>query len=151
MKTIKGDLLNYGKNGTFDVIIHGCNCQNTMGAGIAKSIKRAFPDAYKADQATRKGDRKKLGSYSSASVELEGHTLTVVNAYTQFHYGGSGVRADYNAIRKVFALIKQDFSGARIGYPLIGAGLARGDWSLISQIIEEELEGEDHTLVRFVP
>ena len=32
-----------------------------------------------------------------------------------------------------------------------GAGLAGGDWDTISSIINEELEGEDHTLVVFKP
>ncbi len=45
--------------------------------------------------------------------------------------------------------VKLHFSGRRIGYPLIGAGLAKGNWKLISQIIDEELEGEDHTLVEY--
>jgi O-acetyl-ADP-ribose deacetylase (regulator of RNase III) len=39
------------------------------------------------------------------------------------------------------------FAGKRIGYPKIGAGLAGGDWSIIEEIIDRELEGEDHTLV----
>ena len=43
------------------------------------------------------------------------------------------------------------FGGKRIGYPLIGAGLAGGDWQIISAIINEELVGENHTLVRFAP
>jgi len=30
---------------------------------------------------------------------------------------------------------------------MIGAGLAGGDWTVISKIINKELEGEDHTLV----
>ena len=37
--------------------------------------------------------------------------------------------------------------GKGIAYPKIGAGLAGGDWNTISAIIDEELEGEDHTLV----
>jgi len=57
---------------------------------------------------------------------------------------------DYDAIRAVMQRIKARFAGSRIGYPLIGAGLARGDWSVISRVIEEELAGEDHTLVEFV-
>jgi O-acetyl-ADP-ribose deacetylase (regulator of RNase III) len=47
--------------------------------------------------------------------------------------------------------VKRRFAGRRIGYPRIGAGLARGDWSIISTIIDEELAGEDHTLVDFAP
>jgi len=56
---------------------------------------------------------------------------------------------DYDAIRTVFKQIKAQFSGLRIGYPAIGAGLAGGDWVIISQIIEEELEGENHTFVEY--
>jgi hypothetical protein len=43
--------------------------------------------------------------------------------------------------------VKAKFSGSMIAYPKIGAGLAKGDWNIISSIIEEELVGEDHTLV----
>ena len=42
------------------------------------------------------------------------------------------------------------FSGRKIGYPKIGAGLAGGDWEVIEKIIDAELEGEDHALVEFV-
>jgi O-acetyl-ADP-ribose deacetylase (regulator of RNase III) len=42
---------------------------------------------------------------------------------------------------------KQEFTGKKIGLPLIGAGLAGGDWTIIEKIIEEELEGEDVTVV----
>ena len=35
MNIVKGDLIKSAKEGQFDVIIHGCNCFNTMGAGIA--------------------------------------------------------------------------------------------------------------------
>ncbi|MCA9060340.1 MAG: macro domain-containing protein [Planctomycetaceae bacterium] len=149
MKVVQGDLIQLALDCKFDVIIHGCNCQCTMGAGIAKSIKAAFPEAFAADQETNKGDRNKLGTISFASVTRDGHEITVVNGYTQFHWRGPGVKADYDAIRAVMARIRQEFSGRKIGYPRIGAGLAKGDWSQIAAIIDEELDGEDHTLVEF--
>ena len=43
----------------------------------------------------------------------------------------------------------KDFSGKRIGYPAIGAGLAGGDWNIIKNIIDTALQGEDHTFVKF--
>jgi len=82
VKTIEGDLVELGKSGRFDVIVHGCNCQNEMGAGIARIIAKEFPEAEKADKATEKGDRDKLGTITHATAECEGHDLTVVNAYT---------------------------------------------------------------------
>ncbi|MCG8471732.1 MAG: phosphatase [Desulfobacterales bacterium] len=149
MKSVKGDLIRLAIEGHFDVIIHGCNCFCTMGAGIARAIRETFPEAWEADLSTEKGSREKLGTFSHAWVEREGHRLAIINAYSQYHYGGGGVLADYKAIRSIFKKLKRDFSGRRFGYPLLGAGLAGGDWNVISQIIDEELEGEDHTLVKF--
>ena len=122
-----------------------------MGAGIAKFIKASFPEAYDADLATPKGDRSKLGTISTAAVERGAAHFVVVNGYTQFHYRGRGVKVDYGAIRAVFANVRAKFSGKRIGYPKIGAGLGGGDWNRIAAIIDEELDGEDHTLVVFAP
>ena len=149
MKTIHGDLIQLALDGEFDVIIHGCNCQCTMGAGIARSIKNTFPEAFQADMETTKGDRDKLGTISTATMERNGNTITIVNGYTQFHWRGSGVFVDYDAIRDVFAAVKSRFPGQRIGYPRIGAGLAGGDWEKIEKIIVRELDGENHTLVEY--
>jgi len=147
MKSVTGDLLLLALDGRFEVIVHGCNCQCAMGKGIALSIKQQFPEAYDADLRTTKADPAKLGTISFAQINRPPARFTVVNAYTQFHWRGQGVLADYDAIRAAFRLIKQRFSGLRIGYPKIGAGLAKGDWNTIAAIIDEELAGEDHTLV----
>lgn len=151
MRVVRGDLIQLALRGDFDVIVHGCNCMCAMGAGIAKAVRATFPDAYAADRKTVKGDRAKLGTISHATVSHEGRAITVVNAYTQFDYRGSGVHVDYDAVRSAFRAIKEQFSGKRIGYPKIGAGLARGDWKILSATIDAELEGEDHTLVEFEP
>ena len=100
MQTVQGDLLALAVAGDFDMIVHGCNCQNAMGAGIAKAIKQRFPTAYEADLQTEKGSRDKLGTFSTATVDCEDHTFEIVNAYTQFHWRASGVKADYDAIRR---------------------------------------------------
>ncbi len=151
MKIIQGDLIQLALDNKFDVIVHGCNCQCTMGAGIAKAIKATFPEAYAADCKTQKGDRNKLGSISCVTVTRNGHEITIINAYTQFHWKGRGVKVDYNAIENCMKIIKAQFTGKRIGYPLIGAGLAGGDWIVISKIIENQLSNEDHTLVEYAP
>ena len=151
MKVVYGDLIQKALEGEFDVIIHGCNCFHTMGAGIARTIRNAFPEAYKADLATANGDSSKLGSLSVAKVTKFGHTISIVNAYTQFNFGSHVVQVNYDALRLCFSRIKRRFAGQRIGYPRIGAGLAGGDWSIIAKIIDEELLGEDHTLVEWRP
>ena len=68
-----------------------------MGAGIAKGVAAPFPQALEADRQTPKGKRAKLGTCSFAEIETPHGRLTVVNAYTQFHYRGRGDKADYEA------------------------------------------------------
>jgi O-acetyl-ADP-ribose deacetylase (regulator of RNase III) len=151
LKTIKGDLISLAKNGQFDVIVHGCNCFCTMGKGIALSVKNSFPQAYMADRETGYGDKAKLGTLSKVCVKSGIHEVTIVNAYTQYDYRGPQKNVDYDAIRSAFKAIKLSFTGLRIGYPQVGAGLARGDWAAIEAIIADELHGEDHTLVMYEP
>lgn len=151
MRIVNGDLINLALQGKFDVIIHGCNCFCSMGAGIAHSIQAQFPEAYAADLMTTKGDRNKLGYFSSATVLENGHNITIVNGYTQFQYSGALTLVDYDAVENLFRRIKKEFSGKRIGYPRIGAGLAGGNWEKIEHIINKELDQEHHTLVNYVP
>lgn len=150
MKTVQGDLLKLAMDGKFDVIVHGCNCFCTMGAGIAKTIKQKFPEAFEADLKTVSGDRDKLGTVSTALIVRGNISFEIVNAYTQFNWRGPGTKAEYTAIADAFAEVKRMYSGKRIGYPAIGAGLARGNWTLIASLIDKHLEGEDHTFVEFV-
>ena len=150
MHTVKGDLITLAGQGWFDVIVHGANCFHTFGAGIASTIKNTFPAAYEADLNTNYGDKDKMGDISYATVQTDKGDLIVVNGYTQFGFF-SEINADYDAIRGVFQMVKILYSGKRIGYPAIGAGLGGGDWEIISKIIEEELEGEDHTFVQYQP
>ncbi|MEM6265061.1 MAG: macro domain-containing protein [Bacteroidota bacterium] len=149
MKHLPGDVIQLARAGTFEVIVHGCNCFCTMGAGIAKTIKQAFPAAYQADLATVTGDQAKLGTISFAEAFIGDHKVIIVNGYTQYHFKGPGRKVDYDAVRGVFAVVKSQFSGLRIGYPAIGAGLGGGDWKIISRIIDAELAGEDHTFVQY--
>ena len=141
---MKGDLISLAENGKFNVIVHGCNCFNNMGAGIALTIKNKYPLVYKNDCSTAKGDKSKLGTINSTFIPNKG--FIIVNAYTQYRYG-NGINVDYDAIRECFKMIAILYPKYKIGYPKIGAGFAGGDWSIISNIINEELKNLTHTLV----
>ncbi|HHF0508393.1 macro domain-containing protein [Vibrio antiquarius] len=148
MKTVYGDIFHELEQNRADVLVHGCNCFCNMGAGIALTIKNRYPQALIADRKTEVGKMSKLGSYTKAlAISSNNSTFTIINAYTQYHWKGSEVLADYEAIRKVFRAIKRDFGGSRIVYPLIGAGLAKGSWTIIKSIIDDELVGEEHYCV----
>lgn len=148
---IKGNLLQMAKSGKFDVIIHGANCLCTMGAGVAKSIAHEFPEALVADRQTIRGDKLKLGTFTS--VFVTDYKFFIVNLYTQFGFGASKNAEEqegrYIAIRNGLKKIKEVYAGKRLGIPLIGAGLAGGDWNIIRSIIISELEGEDVAIVYF--
>lgn len=146
LKISYNDLIELAKSGEFDVIAHGCNCFCVQGKGIAWKIRQTYPEAYEADLKTVKGDRSKLGTYSMAVVG----DLTILNLYTQYRYGSKErPDIDYFALEACMQKIKQDFSGKKIGMPMIGAGLANGDWTIIKQIIAEQLNDEDVTVVVF--
>ena len=86
-----------------------------MGAGIAKTIREYFPEAYEADMNTVKGAKEKLGSITSVIAIRNNNNITVVNGYTQHSPTGTGILVDYEAVTSVFREIKQTYSGYRIG------------------------------------
>ena len=155
MKEIEGDLIALAKEGKFNLIIHGCNCQNVMGSGIAKSIRVEFPEAYKADLKTIKGDFNKLGNYTYADYRFlhspkEPICFRILNCYTQYEYGTNKQNLDYEALTLCLRKINHNFPKRKIGLPKIGAGLGKGDWPTIKKIIEKELCDMDVTIVNFV-
>jgi O-acetyl-ADP-ribose deacetylase (regulator of RNase III) len=153
---VKGNLISLAHKGNFDIIAHGCNCWCTMGAGIAKTIKEEFPEAFEADLKTKKGDIKKFGSLSYARVKTKsGKDLIVANLYTQYSLGGpkEGETKEQRleAIKKSFKELKMLFpkETKNIGVPMLGAGIAGGDWEKIEEAIISIIPIENITVVEF--
>ncbi|MDA3854977.1 MAG: macro domain-containing protein [Candidatus Woesearchaeota archaeon] len=146
-REIKGNLITLALSGTFDVIAHGCNCFCTMGAGIAKDIRKNFKEAYSADLQTSRSDYLKMGNYSKGYKS----DLWVINAYIQYYYGqnspGCNQSLDYEALTVCLRKINQEFFGQHIGLPQIGCGLAGGDWNKVKEIIQKELINCNVTVV----
>jgi O-acetyl-ADP-ribose deacetylase (regulator of RNase III) len=151
LKIAKGDLLKMGRDNDFDIILHGCNCFNTMGGGIAAQIAQQFPDARLADDETVRGDAGKLGTYT---VGMHGR-LVILNCYTQYSMSRDSQDVfEYHAFDRVLSKISQRFGKWRIGLPLIGMGLAAGDPDKILPMIEAfaqrvSTQGGSVTLVEF--
>jgi O-acetyl-ADP-ribose deacetylase (regulator of RNase III) len=147
MNYIDGDLITLAKQGEFDVIAHGCNCFCTMKKGIAPKIAKAFGcDKFPLEDKQYKGDASKLGKIDYKTI----NNLTVVNVYSQYDYRGV---KPFNAEAFTTAMkeMNKAFAGKHIGMPLIGAGLAGGDWDQISKIIDNELKDCTVTIVRYQP
>lgn len=134
IKYVKGDLL----KADVDIIAHGCNCMQAMGAGIAVAISREFPQAERADKAFEpQRPRERLGLVDL--VKVNGNRIRfVANCYTQLKVG-NGLQVNYAAIRKCMEQL-HDFAqknGLSVGIPKIGAGLGGGDWNRIEKDIED--------------
>jgi O-acetyl-ADP-ribose deacetylase (regulator of RNase III) len=137
----KGDLFQCPES----VIIHGCNTQGVMGAGVAKLIKEIYPRAY---QIYKKAvlERKRVPNARPILGEVIWAVCgdkVIGNAITQEFYGRDVTGrpyCDYDAVRSCMKQINDNVRPLedRVAMPKIGAGLAGGDWDIIAQIIEEE-------------
>jgi O-acetyl-ADP-ribose deacetylase (regulator of RNase III) len=168
---VDGDLIKLAREGSFDVITHGCNCLCQMGAGIAPQMANEFGcNDFKMEGPEYRGDINKLGTidyrilwyedsmrwtqYPDEGGEWATHCLAVVNSYTQFKYGsnhtdGVSKPLDYEALTLCMRKINHQFKGKHIGMPKIGAGLAGGDWNRIETIIKHELKDMKVTVVNY--
>lgn len=168
---IEGDLIKLALEGKFDVIGHGCNCFSTMGAGIAVGMAKTF-GCDKFDMELIGASVEKLGNVDHQTFVLGENAhwslrdgknnkkepeLVVCNLYTQYGLGGKfgntpyGIPFDYEAMTMCMRKLNVMFKGKHIGLPMIGAGLAMGDWKKIEGIIETELRNCTCTVVIYKP
>lgn len=144
-----GDLLKF----TEDAIGHGCNCQNTMGSGVAKVIRDAYPEVYKADTLDGRTPQGKLGGFSKAHLS---NGKVCYNIYSQYDFKGrykGKIDLDYDALEAGLKLVKKDMldNGMKsIALPRIGAGLAGGNWDTIFAIITSIFNDDSIQVVIYV-
>lgn len=161
LNMMKGNLIDLAEAGHFDIIVHGCNCQNTMGSGIAKEIKERYPQAYEIDTAYHKKimfEVEKLGNYTEAFIEEpiigSSHQFRIINAYTQVGYLPRGIdHFEYVSFILILKKLSVIYGNKRFGFPYIGMGLAGGNKEIIMSLLENfaqdiSMEGSA-TLVEF--
>lgn len=144
-----GDLLSHPGR----YILQGCNAQGKMNKGVAKAIRELYPQVFEQYRARHELAPLQLGEV--ITVDCGKHLI--LNGITQDKYSEDGedvdvVYADYQAIARVVnlcdALLDFDTRSRslpgliemprpELAMPLIGAGLAHGDWGIISQSIED--------------
>lgn len=119
-------------------IVHGCNAQGVMGSGVAAIIRNNYVAAYQEYMNLHRRRGLQLGEIQAVSSNGK----VIINAVTQDKFGGPQRHANYEAIAVAMEQINDMFytvPNGRVALPLIGAGLANGDWNVISAIIESEL------------
>jgi O-acetyl-ADP-ribose deacetylase (regulator of RNase III) len=137
---IYGDITLLAKSG---YLVHGVNCCNVMGSGVAKAIFTIYPSV--------KSSYHSLATHNLGDVQYVKVTdsLTVVNAHTQFNYGYDGKRyVSYDAIATCFdTLANHVEDGATIWIPKIGSDLGGGDFDAILAIIKASLRNRNVNLI----
>ena len=137
---VKGNLITIAKDGKVDIIVHGCNCFATMGAGIALYIASAFPEAKRADKQFKAAPKDRLGKYTKAVVKVKGDKeLTILNAYTQYQPGPdfrkSALEEFLQSIIHDFAEVASWENQKTIAFPKIGCGIGGGNWDMVKPVI----------------
>ena len=145
LKHAKGNLLDLAEAGDFDVIVQGCNCFNTMGAGLAREIRERYPHVARVDMLTKKGDFNKLGNWTSENVITKNGTVSfdIINAYTQFNTSMGEDVFEYTAFELILQKLVFHYGTKRIGLPYIGMGLAGGDKYRILSLIQHFAQDVD--------
>lgn len=138
-----GDLL---AQRDLDYLVHGCNCQCTMGSGVAASIRKRWPQVYEADIDYMSDEHNmslKLGRYSQALVKLDNDKdALVVNLYQQLYYGGQTRHLNYEAFYAGFENLKHHLTSEAphslmtIGMPFkMGCDRAGGQWPICEAML----------------
>lgn len=133
------------------LVVHGCNARGVMGKGLALAVKRKHPEAFRAYRWRFEESGLEPGEVVFARCERPaGRWIANLVSQDDYRRGArqGGVRADYDAIERGVELIDAFVQGMaaagplppsdapRVAFPLIGAGLAGGDWPEIARRIE---------------
>ena len=131
---IDGNLLECTEN----IIVHQVHCQGVMGSGIAKQIKKKYPEVFKAYYYTCKTEE--LKNYFGTALICEANDgQYIANVFGQNTYG-KDLHTDYDALKSGLKEV-QDFAKEKnlsVALPYkLGCGRGGGDWNTVFDIITE--------------
>ncbi len=127
-------------------LAHGCNCQGSMGAGIAKRFKEHYPQMFEEYHRRCKAEPREF-NLGDSFLWKEKDRVWVFNLGTQEHYWRA--RATYEAIETAFGNMRRQADEERvrtIAMPRIGAGYGGLSWKKVRSIIERIFQDWSGTL-----
>jgi O-acetyl-ADP-ribose deacetylase (regulator of RNase III) len=126
---------------------HGCNCQGSMGAGIAKGFRERYPRMYEEYRARCKAEPRRF-NLGDAWLWRDEKRPWVFNLGTQETYWRG--RASYEALEQSLQRMRE-LAGAEglksIAMPRIGVGYGGLSWKKVRSIIERIFGDWSGTLV----
>ena len=139
MEIINQDILSV-KTG---IIGHQVNCMGVMGAGLALSIRKLYPQAYSEYKDAHRTGQLFLGNVIVS--EIFPPPFFIMHMCGQLGYGRKGVFTNYDAfegcLKKIYEFRRMYYQAFETALPMylpynVGCGLAGGDWMKVSNIIE---------------
>lgn len=133
---------------------HGCNCQGSMGAGIAKGFRERYPAMFEAYRARCKAEPRQF-NLGDAWLWKDERRPWVFNLGTQ--EGFWRARASYDAVEIALRRMRELADTeeiASIAVPRIGVGYGGLSWKKVRAIVERVFGDWEGTLVvyeEFVP
>lgn len=135
----------------WDIIGHQVNARGGFGSGFAAAVAKFSPSAKHAYLRAHKKHGWKLGQVLPVFDKSSGKYI--LHICGQDAYGSGGPHTDYKALAtglEKFVRITQE-SGLRPALPLIGCGLAGGEWSRVAPLIETAFEGREVLVFHLEP
>lgn len=161
MIILNGDLLTT----PFHYIAHQVNCQGIMGGGVALAIRNKYPEVYTKYQEfirinTNEGQlesRELLGYCLPTITNDKKHTI--LNLFGQDQIGRDKRYTEYDKLEEAILdglnpikhhTMRKDGCQITIAIPYkMGAGLAGGDWNIISSMLEQIEQTENVVFVAY--
>ena len=131
---VSGDL--FANAHGVEAFAHGCNCQGSMGAGVAKGFRERYPEMYEQFRSRCKADPRQFNLGDAWLWKEEGKT-SVFNLGTQEKFWHA--RASYEAVEESMTAMRElaDAEGiASIAMPRIGVGYGGLSWKKVRIIVE---------------
>lgn len=132
---VSGDL--FANRFNAKALAHGCNCQGSMGAGVAKTIRARYPAMYEEYRSRCKTEPRRFNLGDCWLWKADDQPW-VFNLGTQ--EGVWRARASYEAIETALASMRRqaDREGvASIAVPRIGAGYGGLSWRKVRAVVEK--------------
>jgi O-acetyl-ADP-ribose deacetylase (regulator of RNase III) len=131
---VSGDL--FANAHGVEAFAHGCNCQGSMGAGIAAGFRQRYPQMFEQYRACCKAEPRQFNLGDAWLWRAEGQP-SVFNLGTQEQFWHA--RASYEAIEQALVQMRElaDAEGIRsIAIPRIGVGHGGLSWRKVRVIVE---------------
>lgn len=131
---VSGDL--FANAHGVEAFAHGCNCQGSMGAGVARGFRDRYPEMYEQFRLRCKADPRQFNLGDAWLWKNEGQT-SVFNLGTQEKFWHA--RASYEAVEEALVTMREQADAeciTSVAIPRIGVGYGGLSWKKVRVIVE---------------